>query len=611
MTIPPRFFDELRARLTLSDIIGKRISLRRAGREFKACCPFHGEKTPSFTVNDDKQFYHCFGCGAHGDVIGFVMQHDNLSFIEAVETLAAEAGMQVPKPSPQEVEKAKKEKSLYSLVEDTARFFEQALFSSGNSEAQTYLQERQISENMRAAFRIGYAPADGQALRKYLHDKGYSDEDMVTAGVIRRSDKGGQPYAFFRERIMFPVTDRRGRVVAFGGRVLPDHLRPPARGDFKPPKYINSADTPLFHKGHMLYNESHARQAASDDEPLVVVEGYLDVIACFEAGYHGAVAPLGTALTEDQIISLWRMIPGERKVPVLCFDGDNAGRRAAARACENILPLLRPGQSAKIAFLPEGQDPDSLIKAHGKAAFTRILDGALPLASFVWQYHTEGQRFDTPEDRAGLSKLLEDKTLRIGDRTVQQYYRQTFRDMLFRAFGPKGNRTGRHKGRRGDLLTPAVKVRRPAFSDQSLSQQILLATAINHPTILDVVEESLGKIDMGNERLDLLRQTILNKAGSGESLDREMLCNHLIKQGFEPELRALLSVSVYVHAGFARPETEEHEALNGWHDTLARMEGKELAYERRHAAKTLARDFSEENERRVMALYGADEASKG
>ena len=375
MYISPRFMAELRDRLTLSEIVGRRVKLTRAGREFKGCCPFHNEKTPSFYVNDDKQFYHCFGCGAHGDAVGFVMQNSNISFIEAVEMLAGEAGLEVPQQTPQEIQKAKQQKDLYDLMEAATQFFEEKLYRPAGKEALQYLQQRGVKEDSLSSFRIGFAPDDAQALYRHLRKEGYSEEQMIESSLIRPSKKGGDPYAFFRERVMFPVTDRRGRVVAYGGRILPDHLRAPDRGSFKPPKYMNSSDTPLFHKGRMLYGESHARQAASDGELVIVVEGYLDVIACFEAGWRGAVAPLGTAMTEDQIASLWKMIPDDRKVPVLCFDGDEAGRRAAARACERILPLLKPNHSARIAFLPEGQDPDSLIKAQGKKAFeiSRIL----------------------------------------------------------------------------------------------------------------------------------------------------------------------------------------------------------------------------------------------
>ncbi|HPF79020.1 MAG TPA: DNA primase, partial [Alphaproteobacteria bacterium] len=387
MSIPPRFMEELRSRLTLSDIIGRTVRLTRAGREHKGCCPFHNEKTPSFTVNDDKQFYHCFGCGAHGDVIGFTMQNGNLSFIEAVEALAAEAGMQVPAQSPQEIEKSKKEKSLYSLLEDATRWMEGQLRDPSNKEAYRYIVERGNTDEELSNFRVGYAPSDGQAVRKALQALGYSDAQMIEAGVLRAGKSGREPYAFFRERIMFPVTDRRGRVVAFGGRILPDHLRPPDQGDYTPAKYMNSSDTPLFHKGSQLYGEPRARQAAIDGQDIIVVEGYVDVMACVKAGYAGAVAPLGTALTEEQIMVLWRMIPDQRKVPILCFDGDNAGRRAAARACERILPLLKPDHSARFAFLPDGQDPDSLVNGQGKKALQSVLEAAMPLVDFIWLYH--------------------------------------------------------------------------------------------------------------------------------------------------------------------------------------------------------------------------------
>lgn len=290
MTIPPRFLDELRSRLTLSEIIGQKVSLTRAGREFKACCPFHNEKTASFTVNDDKQFYHCFGCGAHGSVIDFAMQMENLSFIEAVEALAAQAGMQVPQASPQEVARAKKQKDIHALLEEATSWMEEQLRSLPYRSAYDYIIQRGVSEEALRAFRVGFAPSDGQALRQYLTAQGYSDAQMIEAGVLRPGKDGRAPYAFFRERIMFPVTDRRGRVVAFGGRILPDHLRAPDRGDYVPAKYMNSGDTPLFDKGRMLYGASQAAQAAQDGQPLLVVEGYLDVMACCRAGFRGGGA---------------------------------------------------------------------------------------------------------------------------------------------------------------------------------------------------------------------------------------------------------------------------------------------------------------------------------
>jgi len=613
MAIPPRFLNELRDRLTLSDIVGKRVKLTRAGgREFKGCCPFHSEKTPSFTLNDDKQFYHCFGCGAHGDVIGFVMQSDNLTFIEAIEALAGEAGMQVPQQTPQEIQRAKKQKDLYTLLEDATKWFEAQLRDPKNREALDYMRERGVSDDLMAQFRIGFAPENRGALWQHLKGLEYKDQEMVDAGVVRYSKHGGDPYSFFRERIMFPVTDRRGRIVAFGGRILPDHLLAPNRGDYKPAKYMNSSDSDMFHKGRMLYGESHARQAAADGEPVIVVEGYLDVMACFDAGYRGAVAPLGTAMTEEQIIILWKMIREQSKTPILCFDGDNAGRRAAARACERILPLLQPDQSALFAFLPEGQDPDSLIKAQGKAAFARVIENAMPLAEFVWTHHTAGRSFDSPEARAGLAKQLEEDADQIADRTVQQYYRQNFRDKLYKAFG-RSNNFKKNKGRRGynpQKPTLSVPVGKPVFSGDVLPYRILLATIINHPAIFDQIEEDLGGLALGNERLDLLRQTVLNTLGGDATLETAGLCDHLREQGFETELRSVLSEAVYTHAGFARPGADESKALSGWREIMGSLNSEKFISEYKQAGRLLGQDPSPENEEKMMALYKMHNVNK-
>ena len=572
MSISPRFMEELRNRLTLSDIIGRKVRLTRAGREFKGCCPFHNEKTPSFYVNDDKQFYHCFGCGAHGDAIGFVTQHDNRSFIEAVEELAGEANMEVPKQSPQAIQKAKEEKSLYSLMEDATRWMEAQLRDPTNQEAYRYVLDRGMSEEELNSFRVGFAPADRQAVRKAMLALEYTDAQMIEAGVIRAGKEGREPYAFFRERIMFPVSDRRGRVVAFGGRILPDHLRPPDRGDYTPAKYMNSSDTPLFHKGGMLYGEARARQAAVDNHPLVVVEGYVDVMACVKAGFPGAMAPLGTALTEEQIMVLWKIIPESRKVPILCFDGDEAGRRAAARACDRMLPLLKPDHSARFAFLPDGQDPDSLVNGQGKQALEAIINAAIPLVDFIWMHHTIGQKFDTPEARAGLSKTLEDDVLRIPDRDVQHHYRQAFREKVNKAFGSqyksnyKKNFSGKkyspfNKKPEQEAVTSMKNVR---FSRGRLMEQALLAGLINHPSLFDMVEEDFGMVQLQEQRLDLLRQEVLIILCDEPELTSGELVSTLQQKGFQSELRGLLSESLYTHAGFVRPSAEIEDVRQGW-----------------------------------------------
>ncbi len=609
MSISPRFLDALRDRLTLSDIIGQRVRLSRAGREFKGCCPFHKEKTPSFYVNDEKQFYHCFGCGAHGDAVGFVMQHDNLSFPDAVEILAAKAGMEMPKQTPQDIRKAKKQQSLHALIEETTRFFEASLQDPANREALGYLQDRGIAQDTIARFRLGFAPADGRALYACLKAAGFDDKDMIEAGVCARSKRDGSPYAFFRDRIIFPVTDRRGRVVAFGGRILPDHLRPPDRGDYKPPKYINSSDTPLFHKGRMLYGDSHARQAAGEGQAVIVVEGYLDVISCFSAGYRGAVAPLGTALTEEQIQHLWKMIPENRKIPIMCFDGDDAGRRAAARACERLLPLLQPDHSALFAFLPEGQDPDSLIRAQGKKAFDKIIADALPLSEFLWMHHTAGRSFTTPESKAGLAKTLEQEADKIADRAVQQYYRQAFRERLYQSFRPARPARGK-SGSVKSLPTGIQALRRPVSDPRSRAEQILMAAFINHPDVISAFDEQIGLLRVTHQRLDLLRQAVLNIHEGEEGLDAKTLQNHLSNRGFDSELRGILSESVYVHAGFVRPETAPDLVVAGVRETMDALDRTAFVQELKEAGQALSEDFSAEKEERIMALRNVHKAQE-
>ncbi|MBU0799710.1 MAG: toprim domain-containing protein, partial [Alphaproteobacteria bacterium] len=397
-------------------------------------------------------------------------------------------------------------------------------------------------------------------------------------------------------------------------------LRPPDRGDFKPPKYINSSETVLFHKGRMLFGESHARQAAADGQPVIVVEGYLDVMACFAAGYRGAVAPLGTALTDEQIAALWKMIPGREKVPVLCFDGDNAGRRAAKRAAENILPLLQPDHSAMIAFLPEGQDPDSLVRAEGKKALDAVLANAMPLADFIWMAQTEGLSLATPESRAGLEKSLDEQAGRIADRTVQQYYKSAFKEKLYQAFAHRKPAFTPQQGR-GKWTPKGVKpppiglvMKRPGATQgdaAELSHRIMLAALINHPDIYEAVEEEAGLLNMSNKRLDLLRRDVLNLLGSESGLDAEGVLNHLKERGFEDELDLVLSESVYVHAAFARPRAESEKTLQGWRETIVFLQKKSVAQELKAAGAMLGQDMSEENEQRWRTLHDVHKDSEG
>src|SRR6266849_811634 len=396
MALPPGFLDELRSRISLSGLIGRRVKLVRRGREYAGLCPFHHEKTPSFYVVEDKSFFHCFGCGAHGDAIGFVMRADNLDFIEAIEKLAGEAGLPVPKATPQERERAQRQKTLLEALEAAAAFYEGQLWLPAGRRAREYLEGRGLDPETIRRFRLGWAPEDRHALRRGL-TADFPDALLIEAGLLRREPVEGEAFDYFRNRVMFPIGDRAGRVIAFGGRVLGDGQ----------PKYLNSPDTPLFEKGRVLYGWSAARGGAGRDAEAggpgaIVTEGYMDVIALHRAGFATAVAPLGTALTEFQLQELWRLGPE----PILCFDGDAAGQSAAIRALRRALPLLRPGQSLRFASLPSGEDPDSIIRSKGRADFDQILAAARPLADMLWESEVCGAPRDTPERLAGIQRRL-------------------------------------------------------------------------------------------------------------------------------------------------------------------------------------------------------------
>ncbi len=569
-TFGPAFLDELRNRLTLSEVIGRRVKITRAGREFKACCPFHKEKSPSFTINDAKGFFHCFGCGAHGDVIGFTMRQENRSFPEAVEILAAMAGMQVPKSSPEEAKRYEEEKNLYTLIDEAAKWFEEQLHIPTGRAALEYAKKRNLSAETIARFRLGYAPNDAQALIKYLTAKGYKPQQMVDAGLAKKSERDDGVYSFFRGRLIFPVGDRRGRVVAFGARLL--------EGDG--PKYINSADHGLFHKGQLLYGFSRARAAAADGKPLIITEGYMDVIRLVEAGFMGAVAPLGTALTEEQIQLLWKIIPKPpvrpdllNHIPILCFDGDNAGSKAAERALERILPHIAADQSVRFAAMPAGEDPDTLIVNKGPAAMQAVLDAAQPLIDFMWQRTAGDRPLNTPEDRAGFRRALDTRIALIKDKGLQNDYRNTIQERLQQNFSSNENRQQNQKRfEKRDGSKPYrrsfMPIIKPRPLPNNLQERIVLALLINHPALFSEMEGALHNLPITDAGLDPLRQGVFDFM-SETDLDHEnsgALRDYLEKAGLGQALDRVLSPDLYVHAGFARPERPLSTALAGWHD---------------------------------------------
>jgi DNA primase len=538
MRYPPAVLDEIRARLPVSAVVGKRVRMKKAGREWKGLSPFNAEKTPSFYVNDQKGFYHCFSSGKHGDIFTFLMETEGLSFPEAVERLAAEAGVALPTPSREAQAQESRRKSLHEVTELAAQFFEGALQGRRAARAREYLAQRGLGPETQRRFRIGYAPAERFALRDHLAGKGVPVEAMVEAGLLVAGEDVTVPYDRFRDRVMFPIGDVKGRVIAFGGRALSPDV---------PAKYLNSPDTPLFSKGRVLYNLDRARQPAHERGTMIAVEGYIDVIALSAAGFANAVAPLGTALTEDQLQLLWRCADE----PVLCFDGDAAGRRAAYRAVDMALPALTPGKSLRFALLPEGQDPDDLARSGGAAAVERVLKGARPLVDILWVREIEAGPLDTPERRAALEARLKDALLLIRDETLRRYYREEIELRLATLHPDTGRRPRRDGGprrdwrdRRGPLTVPGrpplwaspMLTRNPLFSggaSVSPREAMILSVLSVHPELLHDYAEALAALDLAGRDASALRALLLDNAGSEEPADAAVMEARLERAGLK------------------------------------------------------------------------------
>ncbi|MBV9990973.1 MAG: DNA primase [Alphaproteobacteria bacterium] len=529
--------EEVLRRTDIVQLVGKRVKLTRRGQQFWGCCPFHKEKSPSFKVENARRTYKCFGCGKGGDAFKWLMETEGLSFPEAVERLAGEAGVELPKWSVEDEAREEKKKSLYDVVEAACAFFEAQLREPAGRAARDYLSSRGLNGEAAKRFRMGYAPSGNNALIEHLKTKNVTVDDMIAAGLARPGEGERGPRDFFFNRVTFAITDARGRVVAFGARAL--------EADAKP-KYINTGETGLFSKGQLLYNFATARSAAIKAQTIVVAEGYMDVIALVRAGFDYAVAPLGTALTEDQLGLLWRTAPE----PVLAFDGDEAGLRAAHRAARLALPMLRPGMSLRFAFLPKGEDPDSFIAHEGPGAMGVLLEAAEPLSKVLWRVETEGKDFSTPERRAGLERSLAEIVGLIGDAKIADYYRRDFDERVFEAFKRRAPASPAAPGRRNlpqgkvgsrfappppgpnsALLKASLLVRSGPEGARHLREQEIARLLLKDPEIAVRHGEILAEIPFSDRSLDTLRHELLNLAASGFRLENPGLETHLVAKG--------------------------------------------------------------------------------
>jgi len=615
MALSPQFLDELKHRFTLSDVVGRQVKLIRRGRESTGLCPFHSEKTPSFTVNDQKGFYHCFGCGEHGSVLDFVMKTQGMTFPEAVEVLAGEVGMDVPKPSREEIERQKERASLAEVMDAVSQWYQTQLKAQAGRAAYDYIKGRGLTDQTLERFGMGYAPSSRSALKDAMMARDIGEDQLIETGMLIKPEGSGPSYDRFRDRLMFPITDRQGRVIAFGGRALSKDAKA---------KYLNSPETSLFHKGATLYNWANARAASYDAGQVMVVEGYMDVIALAQAGIDYAVAPLGTALTEEQISHLWQMADE----PILSFDGDNAGQRAAGRAVERALPMLRPGKSLRFMMMPDGDDPDSLVQREGRGAIEALIDKADPLVSVLWSNLTTGVLADTPERRAGLEKKIFGRLAEIQDENVKGLYQREFRDRLFQQFRSGSQRSQRGQGSQGGKygrnqpynaggkkrLAPATgllsKTRLGRGSGGSaitdVIEKLLIFTLASHPEILVRYEEEVAELEFTVPGLDGVCKALVEKAAFGDTLDREAMHAHLEASGHMDTVRKMATDGSLKGDWFAWPEAALSDALTGFEHLMSRYQhitAARTAYQQAEA--DYAADMTDENHQRFVAAQAA------
>lgn len=629
------FLNEIRDRVPISAVVGRRVTWDRkktnvSRQDYWACCPFHGEKSPSFHCEDRKGRYHCFGCGVSGDHFRFLTDLEGLSFIEAVQQVADMAGISMPQPDPQAERRERERTTLQDVMEMATQFFQDQLQTASGARARAYLRERGLTGRTIETFRLGYAPESRNALKEYLAGKGVPKEQIEACGLVVHGPDKPVSYDRFRDRIMFPILSSRDKVIAFGGRAMAADAMA---------KYLNSNETELFHKGNVLYNFSRARRAlqgAGGADTLIAVEGYMDVIALYQAGIENAVAPLGTALTENQLQLMWKTTP----VPVLCFDGDGAGQRAAFRAVELALPHIKPGQSLRFAMLPDGKDPDDLVKHDGRQPFDRVMAEAKPLAEMVWIREVSSASIDTPEKRAEIEARLKQVVQVIADENVRRHYQQDIRDRLYALFqgaqpgrgergGYKGGASGGGKaaggGRFGGGGRPPgpIAASRGAVSDRlarsglvrgrqeqpTLRESVLALTIVNHPQLLEQEYDEIAAIDYDNAGLQRLWSSLLTAVAElGSALSREQLIARLDSLGHGEILRSLdqqiRNARLWIATEIAAPE----DAREAYRQALSLYKGaRALKRQRmeleREVAEATEADEGERIEQLINALH--------
>jgi DNA primase len=636
MRFPPSFLDEIKARLPVSEVVRRRVKLIRAGREWKGLSPFNSEKTPSFFVNDQKMAWFDFSAGKNGNIFDFLMEAEGLSFPEAVQKLAVEAGLALPQLSAEAEAKEKARANLYEVLELAAAYFSAKLLKSEGAAARAYLEARRVGVNLQGNFRLGYASPGKYDLRDHLAAKGVPVDAMIDAGLLIHGEGIAVPYDRFRDRIIFPVCDSSGRIIAFGGRAPAKEAQP---------KYLNSPETVLFHKGAILYNHHNARKAAAG--PVIVVEGYFDVIAMASAGFAATVASLGTALSAEHYELLWKMA----SEPILCFDGDQAGRKAAFRAADMALPLIAPGRSMSFALLSEGEDPDDVVRSGGNGAVSQLLSRAMPLSNLIWLRETENKDFGTPERRAGLKRRLSEIAAEIRDLELRSQYQREFKERFFRFFRaslprqPRGTADPARRfggaiarstlGQQNDLAeAPPVSTSlaaSPLFrsrqSPLSPREGLILLLFLNHPGLLARYVEVLAEVELSSPEARALRDAMIAAAAEPPALrstkdptEEPLNLRGVLKtRGFEAALQKLDAMAAHGSHWYAQPEAAEADAKEVLKQALnLHRRGKALHRELQLAELALVKESSEANlgrlrdiQAQLSALGGIEAAVEG